>query len=164
MKEQPDNLDEALDAALATYSGEPESGTVRARLLRAIDDENNRRRRLLHGAAAALLAASVPLVFWLHRAVPSIQEREKPQLQASRVQPPISPPLFVAQQREPKQHKRRPARKLSPFPSPAPMTQEERALVQFVAADPRRIPPELLDPDAPIRPIQIAAVEVEPLH
>jgi hypothetical protein len=54
--------------------------------------------------------------------------------------------------------------KLLRFPAPYLLTSEERALLELVAYNPKDIPQDLTHLGGPVKPIDIAAVEIKPIE
>ncbi len=70
-------------------------------------------------------------------------------------------PVAFHQKRRRRRHVVLPKREV--FPTPTPLSSEERALLAFAKRPPKEIPPELTGLDRPITPIRIAAIEIKPL-
>jgi hypothetical protein len=49
------------------------------------------------------------------------------------------------------------------FPTPSPLSSEERALLAYAKHPPKQLPPELTELGGPIKPIQIASIQIKPL-
>lgn len=141
--EERDALDRLLDEGLAAYANrEPRAG-LESRILYRVRGERAPRgfpllRWALPVAAAACLAAAV--VYWSHRAP---EPAPPPRIAESAATIPARAPVEVAKPEPPP----RPARRNAPrrtlpkrpeFPTPTPLTSEERALLAIY-----RVAPEL---------------------
>jgi hypothetical protein len=173
MHDHWDQFDEALNDALASYGEAPVNDGLERRVLARISETAGQTHPMKPLAVAICAAALVmPCLFWL---LPKIAIQTKPAnttLLASRKvevpgirripepEPPGAPAGAAARRRMPK---RKAEPKLPRFPTPSPMSSDERALIQLVNRNPKDIPSELTSFAAPIKPIQITAIEIKPL-
>ena len=129
-----DELDRMIDGALASYSdAEPLAG-IEQRLVNRVHAVRNRRRWLAWGVGAAVTASVVVGMSWSgHKTI-----REKTPVAVARVRRQASPPKTAvisaprARVRVKRAARPRALPKLEQFPTPTPLTAEERALVAFV--------------------------------
>jgi hypothetical protein len=62
-------------------------------------------------------------------------------------------------------HKRQALPRLPQFPAPAPVTNEERALLAFVTRAPKEAQEALIDaPQLDVEPIRIEEIKIQPLQ
>ncbi len=159
-----DKLDELIDSALASYSGaEPRLG-MEARVVSRVRATRVRRRMLEWGLAFGV--ASAVVVVALIRTEPRTISKpvDVARVMSAQERPPTIRP--VAKLR-PAMRARRPQAlpKLEQFPSPMPLTAEERALVAFVERDPTEAQQVFSDLQkrtdglVEIQPIQIAPLQ-----
>ena len=152
-----DHFDRVLDAALAKYAAvEPRAG-LEERVLATLHAERNRapdrawRRWGLALAAMAVILAAATLAFRTRKPPPSVIAKT-PSTTAS----PTKPPAQLANREETVvPHAHSPRRKvirhwaqqegvlaavpkLDQFPSPRPLSEQERMLASYVANDPQR--------------------------
>ena len=157
MKNPPDELDQLLNEALATYSSaEPRPG-IQQRVLRHIRTAAAPRRPWWQLAAIAVPALATLWLISIHHAVP-VQAPAPPATLPPPVIAHVDPPVAPVPQR-PVRTRRREA-----FPRPAPLSAEERALVALAIQFPQQAP-ELVKPaePRPIEPIEIPKLEISPL-
>ncbi len=172
----PDDLDRLIDAALASYADPgPDSGFERRLLARIRTTSSQHRRRLIWAAGLpALATAGLMLLFVAdtsRHTSPGSRQEKVSQIESARTAPPgmlnaPSPRAAVGVS----MHARRSARsgapmasippKLDTFPSPAPLSNEERALVTFVAETPATQHQDLATWLQPAEPIHIAAISI----
>jgi hypothetical protein len=177
MSEARDAFDEALDAALASYGKAPENDGLEQRILRRVAERktNTPRMRGLAFALAAGVVAICSFMFWNagRQAEPAYVIRALP-APTPRLELPLQPvpgrALRMAGVRVGNRTGRRPTMpKRAQFPTPYPVTGQERALVQWALLASKDMAGVLTPLDAPVKPvsiatpIQIAAVEVKPL-
>ena len=162
-----DELDRRIDSALAGYAdAEPLEG-IEGRVMRRVRAATRRRAFAWAAAAAAAVIVMTVIVVRTPRGPAA-----KPDEIARVVVPmPTQPVPAVEKQpaatkRRAKSRARRPERlpKLELFPSPSPMTAEERVLAAFVA----RYPKEAQQAFADLRkrseePVEIKPIEIAPL-
>jgi len=162
--EKRDELDQLIDSALAGYvDAEPLAGLEQ----RVIDRVRlaTRTRSLVRWASAAVALATVLL------AVVATRPKPVQPLVGQAIRPAVLLPGAVPQsQRQAerpaprKQKSRNPATqtrlpKRDQFPTPAPLTAEERALIQLA-----RFHPDEAQSPSELRPIEIAPIEIAPLQ
>jgi type IV secretory pathway VirB10-like protein len=177
MREQRDQLDEALDDALASYCEAPETEGLERRTLARVTKRARRTRsmKLSVMAVAAAAAAVIVCLFWL--ATPKTPVQTRPAnttilaLRKSEAPPQVRPipvpePAFVpANAAKPRKIRKKPTEpKLPQFPTPAPLTSEERALIQLATRDAKDVPRELTYFGGPVKPIRITAIDIKPLR
>jgi hypothetical protein len=152
------DIDRLLDEALARYStAEPLAG-LEQRVLRRVQAGGRRPGTAWWqwAMAAGVAAAAFAVVLWMRTAPDTLRVA---------VIPP-HPPQIAAVLETPPPVIKRPARptaltKRREFPTPAPLTTEERALLAFVASAPdeARVLHSRLD-----EPIQVAELKIAPLQ
>jgi hypothetical protein len=173
MREQRDRFDDALDEALASYGEAPESAGLERRILARVAERTARRPSLRPFAVAICTAAAVCCLVWwkipkaavqTHPAKTTVSAVRK--IETSKIQIPAhGQAIVLVSATKPRRTLKTSAEpKLSQFPTPFPMSSEERALVRLAMRDAKDIPPELTQLGGPIKPIQIAAVEIKPLQ
>ncbi len=176
MKDRPlSRLEELLDKTLAEYvSAEPRPGLERRVLEYARSPIGSRGTFWNHPLSSWLSAVTILLVaastLWLgHRAqppTPALHDQKPSRVQRALLKP-DSPslaervPVALHQRRKNRLNRVLPKRDL--FPSPSPLSSEERALLAYAEHPPKKLPPELTELGGPIKPIQIAAIEIQPL-
>jgi hypothetical protein len=151
---EPDKTDALLDAALATYSaGEPRLGFEQRVVHRIRSD--SRRRALVRSLclAPAPLAVTVWIVAGLFRPV-ELRFAVPPAPAAAALQSAAAARMVPRTVERP-----RPARR-PVFPSPSPLTEEERALAALVAARPDLIPAM----GAETAPLLVEPLQITPLE
>jgi hypothetical protein len=161
-----DKIESLLDDALASYSRqEPRPGLDR-RVLDRIHSAGAPRLMFPRwawavSAAACLLWAGI---FWnRHAATPErVQVTQVSHVAAARETAPARPatPRIAA-----RLHKRKVLPRLPQFPAPAPVTDEERALLAFVARAPKEAQEALIDwQQLDVEPIRIEEIKIQPLQ
>jgi len=169
-------LDRILEEGLATYSkGEPLSGLEERVLSRVTDASGVKQRRIWRWILVALPAAACLLVavslMWHRQEVPTaplVNEYAKVQPDPVRPQFPSASPVEQKAVRIEHQAVRakkilRPASqavKREQFPTPAPLSPEERALMSLAMAGPLEPEVAFREP-APIEPIRIEPLEID---
>jgi hypothetical protein len=148
-----DKLDRMLDAALAEYANvEPPTGMER-RILARVRESGAGRRMVWWRWAAAIPALACVIAVLVYREQPAI---EPPRLALS--VPPA--PVLARPVAKPVLRPRPvPLPKLEVFPTPSPLSAEERALAMLVAQFPEKAV-ELL---TPVEPKPIEPIKIEPL-
>jgi hypothetical protein len=167
--DERDKIESLLDAALASYSRqEPRPGLPRRVLDRIHADTAPRfafpRWVWAVPVAACLLWAGI---FWTrHAATPErvqvTQVTQVSHVAAARETAPARPatPRIVDHP-----HKRKVLPRLPQFPAPAPVTDEERALLAFVTRAPKEVQEALIDAQQlGVEPIQIEEIKIQPLQ
>ena len=148
-----------LDDALASYSEPPPTIGLEKRILARVQ-ERTRRRRSMHWLTAASCVAAAAVLSVLFWPAPKIAVPIRPVQTASLVIP-VHVQTVVA---KPRPRNKKPVEpKLQQFPTPTPMTSEERALVQLASGNAKDIPQKLTEFGRPIEPIQVPALEIKPL-
>jgi hypothetical protein len=172
----PDDLDRLIDGALASYADPgPDSGLERRLLARIKTTSLQRRRRLIWAAGLPALATAGLMLLVVantsrHTRLGSQQEIGS-QIESSRTsRSGTLNPLFPRATVRSSSHARRSARSTAPiatippkrdtFPSPTPLSNEERALVTLVAQTPAAQRQDLAVWLQPAEPIHIAAVSI----
>jgi hypothetical protein len=169
-----DELDEIIDGALAGYSSADPMEGLEDRVLRRVHAAGAARRgpwrlRLWFAlpALAALLLAGITLrIEWKPQSrttkpTPTVAGFKPPSLPPPRPQLRPAPPLRVAKPH----HRIRTLPKQEYFPAPAPITNEERALVAWVG----RAPIEAQQAFADLQkrsdePVDIQPIQIPPLR
>jgi len=161
-----DELDRRIDNALAGYSGAEPLAGLEERVLRRVRVAS--RRRVLGWAAAIAVAASVVVTVSVVRAphhsdpptyrvgIPAVV-RPVPVVDKARV--------VTVRRARTRARRARPLPKLEQFPTPVPLTAEERALVAFV----EHHPAEAQQVFAALQkrsnePIEIQPIQIPPLR
>ena len=170
MRDQRDELDDALDDALASYCVAPETEGLERRILVRVTERTRRTHptRPLAMAMGATVAAVIACLFWVapKTAVQTLPAN-KTMIALKDIEPPQIPTIapVSASAASPGRIRKKPTEpKLSRFPTPAPLTSEERALIQLVTRVAKNNPRELTDLGRPVEPIHITAVEIKPLR
>jgi len=188
---QDQELDNLLDAALASYAQPEPSPGLTPRILAAARDLDRRRTlRWLPWAIPALAAALFITIVLIHRpAAPRAPSQPAADLSASRGSAPAPPTAPGHSVVETPPHLRPPQRvitrsiptvvPMSPslprqdvFPTPVPLSREEQAVVALVnrdSPDSKALAQQITQPDAqgqpqPIEPLRIAAIHIPPLN
>jgi hypothetical protein len=167
-----DNLDRILDEGLATYSSrEPWPGLEERVLSRVASAAEAKRRRIWRWVFLAIPAAACLLVAlsvdWRKPEVGLVQVPN--QVAKVRSEPPVrqDPPAPAPL---PRVQKRVPVKKIVPapsqiakrdlFPTPVPLSREERALISLALVSPMEAPPVFGEST----PIQVEPIQIEPLE
>lgn len=174
-----DELDRMLDSALSTYAA-PSRG-FEERLLRSMASipgavRMRRRRWLLWALALPAAACLILAIFVLQPRRPSQAagvQRARKQATITRAVPGLRPevsPLHVARQNQRKNSSHltlsasaAPLPKLDVFPTPQPLTSEEKVLVETASGNPTAEREALLQSNAPVTPLDIASLKIPPL-
>jgi hypothetical protein len=164
--DERDNIESLLDNALASYSmQEPRPGLDRRVLERIHSDDAPRpvfpRWAWAIPAAACLLWAGI----FGPRYVAAPKHSRLAQAAHMAAPPAIAPsrPEHPRIVERPRRRKSQP--RLPQFPAPAPVTNEERALLAFVARAPKEAQEALLDTPQPgVEPIRIEEIKIQPLQ
>ncbi len=161
MDNERDELDRLIDGALAGYSDAEALAGLEERVLNRVRAARARRRRWFAWAAVAAVAASVVVVGIVVRverrlSVPKPAEVVKvaPAPASSAVMRPVERVRHVARRRQPGV-----LPKLEQFPTPTPLTAEERALLALARQD-----PEELGKFAEMERQSDAPIEVQPIR
>ena len=176
MRDQRDELDDALDTALASYGEAPENEGLERRILVRVTEKARRTHPTRHLAMAigATVAAVIACLFWVvasktaiqtlpaNKTMIALKDIEPPRISTIPVPEPAAVPASAA---NPGRIRKKPAEpKLLRFPTPVPLTSEERALIQLVTRVAKSSPRELTYLGRPVEPIHITAVEIKPLR
>jgi hypothetical protein len=151
-----DELDQLLDEALASYSLEEPRAGLSARVMARIRTERAPSGGgwwLLAVAAAAIVCIAIAL------SVRTQSVPVRPTTVAVVTHPEIHPPVVAARRKPAKRLPRR-----DKFPSPAPLTEEERSLISFAQLAPE-VARQLAEPAKPleVQPITIQPIEIDGL-
>jgi hypothetical protein len=160
-------LDKILDDGLSSYSREEPRPGLEDRILNRVRAPRERRRFswLRWAAAIPAVACVLSLAVTFLSTRHSVPKSRKP---APIISTAPSPPIASADM-QPTVTKRRPKPVQSPkreqFPTPRPLTAEERALLAFVARSPKQAEELLADAKSrTTEPIQIEEIRIEPLQ
>jgi hypothetical protein len=162
--EERNHIDSLLDNALASYAKqEPRPGLERRILDRIHADPAPRftfpRWIWAIPAAACLLLA---VVFWTQHTGRPEQPRPAQVTRAIALPRPATPETSPIVNRR---RKRKILPKLPQFPAPAPVTNEERALLAFAARAPKEAQESLIEAEQQsVEPIRIEEIKIQPLQ
>ncbi len=173
-----DELDKILDSALSSYSQEEARPGLETRVLSRIRASGQARRFawLRWAVTIPAFAALLLLVFWISDASKPARSTVKDSAATlqystvfqsrdrkgavSRIQKHLAAAI-----RPSAKHVPLPLPKHEQFPTPTPLTDEERALLAFVACSPKQAEEVLADAKSRItEPIQIKEIQIEPLQ
>lgn len=172
-------LDKVLDSALSGYSAQEPWPGIEDRILNRIRNEGARRlfaafrwRAVLAGAAGCLLLAAV---LFRHAADPSSTalapvpprpiEPPRAELQAATAAQEPRPRPRPESTRNRQIAERSPLPKRQVFPTPSPLTAEERALLAVISRGPERVRETLTYAQTSVpKPIQIEPIEIQELQ
>jgi hypothetical protein len=166
--DEPDALDRALDKALAQYSSEEPLAGLEQRVLHRVRAEGARPRfgfgRWVLAVGVAVAAGMLATAVLWKRPVPlgavAGQARRPVPLAAQKRAAPAGFRKRAGQARRPVPLPRR-----SEFPTPAPVTSEERALLAFVTRAPDVAREAFIDLQRrSTEPIQVEEIRIEPLR
>jgi hypothetical protein len=151
-----DELDQLLDEALACYSLEEPRAGLSARVMARVRAEGSRSRGgwwLLAVATAAVACMAIALTMRTQ----SVPVKLTPVVVETHAQ--MHPRVVAASHAPPRRIARR-----DRFPSPAPLTREERSLLAFAQLAPE-VARQLAEPDKPleVQPITIQPIEIDGL-
>lgn len=149
------NHDELLEKALSTYSSHEPLAGLEQRILQRVHSARPRRWKL---PAVILVAASLVLTFALWRKPPQQPAVKR----ASAALPAPARPTTVQPVPRAALHRHRKHAPPRAFPTPRPLSAQERALLAFV----EKAPKEALiikKHDPAIEPIRMAEIKIEPL-
>jgi hypothetical protein len=161
-----DNLDRILNEGIAEYAkSEPLTG-IEQRILARVQFAKGPRRLVagwgLIPAGAAVVAGLAIMLLLPHR------EQPRPVYQVAVNRPLALPPPLAEKAAMPKpaRHlaKRKMLPKLAVFPTPSPLTEEERRLIAMVKHDPKGTAEEFESLRKRNQPIEIAPLVIEPLE
>lgn len=164
MTEQRDHLDHELDAALAAYSARCERVGLETRILARLDERPKCSSRIWYAGAAALACLLLFCVVFVRRPQVKVADhRESAVVSPNKAVRAAQPAAAVVSTVRHSRRRRHGEVKLAQFPTPTPLTDEERALLRL-SGSPASVPKDLTALGAPIEPIQIAAIEIKPLE
>lgn len=153
----PDEIDRLLNEVLSAYTVAPERFGLKERVLARVSEHTRRRRywfAFVPATAAAICGLLIvsPLYFTRNE-LPAPRIDAKPSDVADNYTPPPTTP--------PKQpiRKRAVEPKRPQFPTPFPLTQQERALLEIAQSHPA----QLAALNRPIEPLEIPLIQIEPL-
>lgn len=168
MDNSHDNLDRLIDGALAGYSNAEPLAGLEGRVLNRVRVKLAMRRRVFAWAVAFAAVASVVVVGIVirterHVAVPKPAEivQAKPALPTAVTRLPRVMPKRVSVKRS---GRPKPLPKLEQFPSPAPLTAEERALVALAQQDPEELGKFAEMERQSEAPLEIQPIQIAPLQ
>jgi hypothetical protein len=153
-----DELDRMLDEALASYSAQDPWPGLAQRVMARLEPKE--RAAWWRWAVPALALGGVVAAIVIHSSRPVPAPVRVSQIQA--VPAPLAPrPEARAAQVRPKRLRVKPAAppRREVFPTPSPLTEEERALLQLVTRS-----PEVLDEALALRARQTEPLAIEPLY
>jgi hypothetical protein len=165
MDNSRDELDRLIDGALASYSNAEPLAGVEARVLNRVRLAQARQRWMFAWAAGLAVAASVVagiLIRTERRVVPKPVEV----LKAANVAPPV-PVVNRAVRIRARVRGKRPKAlpKLEQFPTPTPLSAEERALAAFVQRDPKEAQQVFAELQKRAdEPVEIQPIQIPPLQ
>ena len=171
MQNNEERFEHLLDRALRDYSGAEPLAGLEQRILNRIRNVQPAadRRTVWRFAVVAMLLVSIAVAAFL-RMKP---DRHVQTPVVARLQPPAAP-VFIERAQAKRVQRTRPARRVrslrrlpkqEQFPTPSPMTGEERALVAFVEHHPAEAQKAFADlEEQSSRPIVIAPIEIAPLE
>jgi hypothetical protein len=168
--EGSDELDRVIDGALPDYSGtEPLAGLEERILNRVRVVKDASRRRLVWAFALVAVAAVIVVVIVVRGPRVSVPKNDDAVVATAHVgsavaveKPPRGEPKRSVRARAPRQ---RVLPKRDLFPTPAPMTDEERALVAFVSQRPSEAQEIFADlRKRSVEPIAIEPIQISPLQ
>lgn len=169
---KPDNL---LDRALAEYVAAEPGAELERRVLdyarhRGVSSTTPWSRPLVRWlAVAAAIVVAISIFRLEHRSpqiMPASYSREVASIESAIPKPAtqaVPRVVRVVVHRRRGHHLNRALPKRELFPTPSPLSSEERALVAYANHPTKEIPPELTELGAPIKPIQIDPIEIRPL-
>jgi hypothetical protein len=149
-------LDRRLDAALAEYANvEPPAGMEQRILARVREPGVSRRVHWWRWVAVAVPALACLLAVFVYRDQPPVAPPSPVALSVPQAPALVRPVVKRAARPRPV-----PLPKREVFPTPSPLSPQERALLQLVAQSPEKAR-ELL---APVEPKPIEPIVIEPLN
>lgn len=169
-----EQLDKLLNTAISSYAEATPRLGLDSRILRQIAAEKVqlRQRRVLQCFSVITVGSALLLVCMLsirHNAADNVRTPFLPTIPTT---PRSNAPAQIAATQTGQLRVHLPSRpvnrsrnlpKLEHFPSPAPLTSEERALQALAKYYSNKIPAAMTSPSDEIKPIQIAAIQIEPL-
>lgn len=191
MEDKDRFIDELLDAALAQQRGAESGPGLEGRILERVRtsaaEQSSSKRAWV---AVTAMVAAVVLVIAIHmanrshspalqtpqvsKAAPVPAPNEKLAASSETARQPLSPAAATPRERAEGHKKKTPGRTVvhhwpSQFPTPAPLSPEEKALVQYVRDTPPQVlaaslfKKRFLDRGVEIEPLKIAPLEIKPL-
>jgi hypothetical protein len=164
------DLDSLMEQGLSSYSSQEPRPGLETRVLNRVRSEGPQVRFVFPRWAFAIpaLACGLLLFAWLQ---PSRVQQPVVQQIVAPAPPTVTEAPITPARREPVEQrprsvaKRAPLPKMQQFPSPAPITKGERALLAFVARSPEKAREILMD-DRPwaAEPIRIEEIKIQPLQ
>jgi hypothetical protein len=178
-KERNPFVDELLDASLANYRNVTPRAGLERRLLVGLQEARRRRRWLAWGAALATGAAGVLLLVHALRVQPPLEPRRAVSTPVRESAQPTAPvtaanrPAALRQAVEttrkarPKVPVREVLHRPEQFPTPVPLTEQEKLLLLYVREAPRSMLTAETDQqpmeNLKIEPLKITPLEIKPL-
>ena len=166
-------FDEALKSALIRYGQAPEREGLERRVLERVAERTARTARIRSLALAlCVTTAAACCLFWWQIPRAAVQIRppkmvvpEMAKSETSKLQIPVRDQEVVRPSATKFRQKLKKSGepKLSRFPTPIPVSSEDRALLRLVMRDTKDISRELISVGGPIKPIEISALEIKPL-
>jgi hypothetical protein len=171
---EPSRLEDLLDRAIAEYVATEPNPELERRVLDYALNHSARTGTIWHRPLISSLSAAgvvvAAVILWLghqsRQPITTIYGPEASPIQSAPLKsaaPPTPRLAPVALERQPRHQVNRALPKREVFPTPAPLSREERALLAYAERPPKEIPPELINTDRPIVPIRIAAIQIKPL-
>jgi len=168
--EQPDELDRLLDEALASYSNEEPRPGLEQRVLGRVRAAGTSRRFAWLRWAVAIPVFSLLVLAITHRSKPQAASVDRNLASAKPPATAVAPPAGLRRAAVRRARVRRPEVARSPlpkravFPLPAPLSPEERALVDLVTRFPDQARQVLVEASQRTsQPIEIPRIEIPPL-
>jgi hypothetical protein len=168
-------LEDMLDEALADYVTAEPSPELERRVLdyarnHAARAETVWGRSLMPWLSAASIMLAASTILWLghstRQQTPTIHGLESSSVQSAPLKsaaPSAAQRVSIVVHRQRGHRVNRVLPKRNVFPTPSPLSSEERALLAYAERPPKELPAELTDLGGPIKPIQIAAIQIKPL-
>jgi len=154
-----DELDRVIDGALAGYSvAEPLAG-LEERVLNRVRVAARSKQLTWAFAFLAVTAVVVAVI-----AVRTPRQPASKGNDITRVITPAPVPAVEKARAVPKQHRQRLLPKQEQFPSPTPMTSEERALLAFVSQHPAEAQQVFAELQKSNEPVEIQPIQIPPLQ
>ncbi len=162
-----DELDRLIDGALAGYSDAEALAGLEGRVLNRVRAARARRRRWFAWAAVAAVAASVVVVGIVVRVERRVVRKPVEMVQAKHAFPTAvarMPRLIPKRVSVKRSGRPKPLPKLEQFPSPAPLTEQERALVALARQDPEELGKFAEMERQSEAPLEIQPIQIAPLQ
>lgn len=162
---QDEQLDRMLDEALASYSSKGPRPGLEDRVLAHVRAEAGRRRIPRWVFALPALAAAMVMIAIFSRPAPQPPPLPVPLVKQAFARAPETPAAKAARRATPVRAAKRVLPKRQVFPTPVPLTNEERALLVFAQRYPEQARALFTPPPEPkIEPIRIEEIRIEPLE